>query len=218
MKELENIELEYQKSIQNKKIDLSFEMTIKGLLSKLRSVLDYLANQIASENSSIGKKASFPIYSESSHRFKRFMKEKFPRLEKKNPSLFQKLESIQYYNDPSNNSWMKDLSILDNAYKHVKPIQQKLDNGRVVVQGKGITVIAGEINMGRGGSIIDADGSVLKGPIKLTKDSKSFSVNDGLMVTIVQDEIKFAMVEKSVLPTLHKILSGVKNTIQIFDT
>ncbi|MGI0046334.1 MAG: hypothetical protein ACREBB_03990 [Nitrosotalea sp.] len=107
---LNQIFSERQRSLQTKKIEPKLELLIKNLLENLRSALDYLANQIAKENACNGNKVSFPIYSQTSDKFQQFMKDKFPNLEKKNTELFEKIESIQYYNNQEGNEWMKTTS------------------------------------------------------------------------------------------------------------
>lgn len=218
LKLLDQIILRRQQSLQNKSVDIEFELLVKNFLENLRSALDYLAFQIAEENKCTGKKGSFPILSETSHGFHLFMKNNFPNLEKNNSDLFKKLESVQYYNNTNEREWMKNLKVLVNHYKHVRLKQQKVKNdGGVAVIGDGIRIFAKEINMEKGGQIIDARGNALRGSQKITKDTKTITDNGGLVVaTLHWDDLFFEEINKPMLETITGIITGIQNMMKIF--
>jgi len=110
---------DYELAVESRTVPEFLPVRIKNLCENLRSVLDYLAQEIWE---SFGKKAGrrpkiyFPIES-SRRRFEDRTDRLFPHLRKRAPELFAFLERIQPFPD-SGEEWLARFKHLNNRSKH----------------------------------------------------------------------------------------------------
>ena len=124
VKDLRNIELEYWASLQANEISTNLRISIKNFCENLRSVLDYLANEIREAHCSAAKPSErfyFPIFSDR-NQFESKTKRWFPDLEKNRPDLWNYLEAIQPYH--KGYEWLGYFNKLNNENKHGDLVEQ----------------------------------------------------------------------------------------------
>lgn len=219
--DLNKIKKEYEKSLSDKEISSDLRISIKNCLENIRSSLDYLANQIFKEYcKGENSKIYFPIYSDDKQKFEKFMKKTYSDLDKTNSKIYKTLESLQYYNDPTNNVWMKDLVSLVNGNKHRKlSPQTRVERKQLHLSsgGAGISLGGGSsIKLGSGASI-RLGGKTIYGDQTISVDSSSIHADPGLDVKrTIWVDFKFDELGKSVIPTISKILEGTQGIIDNF--
>ncbi|MBD3362149.1 hypothetical protein GF362_00335 [Candidatus Dojkabacteria bacterium] len=126
-KKLTSIEDLYNKSLKGKDIDPDLQIEIKNLLENLRSCLDYVARDIASDVLSLSdeSKVYFPIVSPDKDKssFEGAISRNLPRLEVKNIAIFNLLESYQPYKEGYD--WLGKFADITSKLKHMELIPQK---------------------------------------------------------------------------------------------
>jgi len=219
--DLDEIKTEYEKSLDDKEISSDLRISIKNCLENIRSSLDYLAHQIFKEYcKGENSKIYFPIYSEDKQKFEKFMKKTYPDLDKTNSKIYKTLESLQYYNDPTNNEWMKDLVSLVNGNKHRKLSPQTRVERKQLRLSSGSTGISlgggASIKLGSGASI-RMGGKTIYGGQTLSAVSPSIRADPGLGVKrTIWVDFKFDELGKSVIPTISKILDVTQAIVDNF--
>lgn len=217
--QLTKIKSEYANTIKKgQAISPSLQIYIKNFLENTRSILDYLANQIFSENCSTKKDdVYFPLYCKDKHAFESFMKKGFTDLETTNISLYSKLESIQYYKDPVNNEWMKDLRLV-NENKHKKLSEQSKQHSN---EGMDIGTTDGTFfRIGKEANLTLSNlslGNVGINHAEFSHDKPAPDIEGLIVRKTIQDEYHFNKLSKPVIPTLERILSGVMKVIKIIE-
>lgn len=119
---LEQIEAEYQRSLDQNEISAELRIDIKNLCENLRSVLDYLAHDIRERFCPNAKgRFYFPILPDRKQ-FEKKVAAWFPDLDTKAPELWKYLESIQSYH--SNRAWLGQFNSVNNDNKHDSLVEQ----------------------------------------------------------------------------------------------
>jgi len=219
--DFEKIKNEYQKSLHDEEISSSLRISIKNCLENIRSSLDFLGYQISEENCpNKNSKIYFPIFFSDKQSFDKFMTKTYPNLKNNNSGLYSQIESIQYYINPSENEWMKDLVILVNENKHRKLTPQtKTQRKQLNISsgGAGISLSGGaSIKLG-GGASIRMGGKTIYGGQTISPDNPFIHADPGLNVERkIWVDFKFDELKKSVLPTLSKIIDGAQKTVDKF--
>lgn len=219
--DFEKIKNEYQKSLQDEEISSSLRISIKNCLENIRSSLDYLGYQISEENCpKNNSKIYFPIFFNDKQSFDKFMTKTYPNLDSNNSKLYSKIESIQYYINPSENEWMKDLVTLVNENKHRKLTPQTRTQRKqlnISSGGAGISLGGGaSIKLG-GGASIRMGGKTIYGGQTISPDNPFIHADPGLNVKrTIWVDFKFDELKKSVLLTITKIVNGVQQTVDEF--
>src|SRR5256885_1535231 len=92
--QLQKIEAEYSKSLEQQKISTSLKLDIKSFFENLKSVLDYLAVEVAEKFCGVtGGKTYFPI-TPNKPSFDGTIKKDFPGLEKASPTVLAIIENV----------------------------------------------------------------------------------------------------------------------------
>lgn len=220
-RDFETIKEEYNKSLHDEKISASLKISIKNCLENLRSVLDYLGKQIYNENNCKGaNRTYFPIFSKDKQSFDKFMQENYPNLDTVDPTIYTKLEDIQFFKNPTENEWMSNLVTLVNENKHEKlSPQTKTERKELSISsgGTGIRLSGGtSIRMGSGTSI-KIGGKTIYGGQTISPDSNFIRADPALDIKkVIWIDFIFDELNKPVIPTLSKIIDGVQKTIDYF--
>lgn len=114
----------YEKCLHQKTISEDLKIDIKNLSGNLRSVLDYIANDIRDihcHHAKIKDRFYFPILPDVDS-FKGKCTEWFPNLQNSCPDLWSYLESIQPYH--KDYQWLGYFNKLNNENKHESLVEQ----------------------------------------------------------------------------------------------
>ena len=123
-RDLAKLEAEYQASLQARSIDAALRVDIKNLFENLRSVLDYLAQDIRAKYcppQKPGERFYFPILPDH-QQFVAKMKQWFPDLESRARPLYDYLGSIQPYQGSF--EWLGQFNRVNNENKHANLLEQ----------------------------------------------------------------------------------------------
>ncbi|MFZ5941801.1 MAG: hypothetical protein ACOYXB_14620 [Bacteroidota bacterium] len=104
---------ELAKSINDECVNV---VLLKNILENLRSVLDYIAIDLATLTGDRNRNIFFP-YGRRQNHFKISIKRNLPKLQEKRPDLFNEIEKIQPF--ISKNNWLVELCELTNSAKHI---------------------------------------------------------------------------------------------------
>ena len=170
---LAEIQGQYEASLEGQKIDSTLPVKIKNLLENLRSPLDYIAREISDAVLGLGSghRTYFPIGCVNVKAFEKHVQINLPGLDKANPSIYTKLESLQSYNATGCRALGK-LSRLVNENKHnqLSPQTRTERRGlRVAFPGGGVidmgpgSSICGTGMISSGGGTINLTGGVVSG-------------------------------------------------------
>ena len=147
----QQIQAEYNSSLQAKSISPTLPVYIKNFLENLRSPLDYLALEISERilNQPKGSKVYFPIACTDQQSFNSHIARNLPNLDKINSQLFFVLESFQAYQNGGCKILPKLASLVNqNKHSHLSP-QTRTESKGLNIQFPG----GGSISMGPGSSI-----------------------------------------------------------------
>ena len=123
-KDIRNIKFEYSASLQANEVSTNLKINIKNFCENLRSVLDYLANEIREVHCQTAKPNNnfyFPIFLDRKQ-FESHIRRWFPDLEKNKPDLWNYLETIQPYH--TGYEWLGYFNKLNNENKHGDLVEQ----------------------------------------------------------------------------------------------
>jgi len=123
-RDLAKIEAEYQASLNARSIEAALRVDIKNLFENLRSVLDYLAQDIRAKYCPSAKPRErfyFPILPDP-QQFVAKMKQWYPALETRSKALYDYLGSIQPYQ--SSFEWLGHFNRVNNENKHANLVEQ----------------------------------------------------------------------------------------------
>ena len=218
--DLEKIEKQYNKALEETTIPSSLQIDIKNYMENLRSALDYIARdiyeqQIAPHRASTGKpeisKIYFP-YGKTENDFKSGVGLSLPELKNVSQDLYNTLETIQPYKIGDN--WLFDFCRTLNEKKHDTLTPQKKEEKR----GLDIDFGGAKIQMGPGSSIsgtgfigTEAGGIHLQGDT-ISGDSPAHRTSGKVKQTIIHwISFKFADTDVEVLPLLKKALTGIED-------
>lgn len=208
------IEKSYDESLHQQDISYKLKVEIKNYLENLRSVLDYLANEINEKYCTTKTKAYFPMYCKDSTRYGKFMERYFPGLKDKNRSLYNLLESYQPY-APKALSVLSSFGILVNENKHEELSPQTKEEKRGLKLdfrgGGGITLLPGASIKGTG-RIISGRSTISLNGDTVSGDSPLSQIPDDITQTvIVWVSFRFDCINEEVLLFLNRILTTVRN-------
>jgi len=98
--------------------DDAFKINIFDFLIHNKSILEYLAHEIAEFSNKKTKRIYFPVADKNTTqlKFEKYVIKKFPGLKNTKPKIYNYLVSIQYFN---NNNWLSEFNELTNYFKHV---------------------------------------------------------------------------------------------------
>jgi hypothetical protein len=136
-KDIGKIEEEYRTSLKATRVSSDLKIEIKHFCEDLRSVLDYLANDIreaSCPNAKPKEKFYFPILPDRK-KFEDKTNEWFPDLGKNNPDLWSYVESVQPYH--TGYKWIDMFNKINNDNKHsnlVEQTQTEIEEIRVTSQ------------------------------------------------------------------------------------
>ncbi len=171
--QLQKIEDEYNKSLNNKAINPKLPAYIKNYLENLRSSLDYLANEICEKIllKTKREKTYFPISCENSKAFAAHIDKYLSGLEVVNKQLYSLLEEFQSYSKSGIQALPK-LSKLVNENKHNQfSPQTRTERKRLIIEfpggssitmGPGCSISGGGI-ISSGGAWISPHGGTISG-------------------------------------------------------
>lgn len=135
-KTLPKITEEYERALDSKTISADLKIDIKEYFEHLRSVLDYLANDIVDKycpTANPNDKLYFPIRQDQIS-FDKAINKSFPDLKTNCKAIYDILEAIQPYKKIEN-FWLTHFNQLNNKHKHERLVPQKrIETKRVNVQ------------------------------------------------------------------------------------
>jgi len=118
------LQAKYEKCLHEKTVSADLKIDIKNLVGNLRSVLDYLANDIRDKHCSLQKSNGrfyFPILPNTVS-FNGQCAKWYPGLQNSCPELWSYLESIQPYQKDC--EWLEHFNKVNNENKHGRLIEQ----------------------------------------------------------------------------------------------
>jgi len=153
--ELEEIRKKYETSLREN-VSPVLRVDIKNFCENLRSVLEYLAQDVRDKYCPTSKgRIYFPIAS-SLAEFKGNMQKWFPDLDKSVPDFWKYLESIQPYNG-ADRIWLGQFNRLNNENKHgslVKQMRNEIKQVKATMQTGGeVAWLPDSVRFGPGVSI-----------------------------------------------------------------
>ena len=213
-KSLERIESSYQISLKDREILPQLKIEIKNYLENLRSVLDYLANEINERYCSKKTKVYFPTSCYNHNAFASYMRRYFPGLQVAKKDIYDKFESFQSY-VPKAPKCLPLFASLVNENKHDRLSPQTRTEKRGLKidfsGGGGITLgpgarITGTGSIISGGHVLDFGGKTISG------DSPAEYVPETIKQTvIIWVGFRFDAIDREALPFLKEIISVVRN-------
>lgn len=203
---LPKIEEEYQESLNEKTVSDDLKLDIQSFIGHLRSVLDYLANDIVEThcpNANPRDRLYFPITSDSAN-FVRVMSRSYPDLSVNCPDLYKFLDSIQPFQNKQN-KWLTKFNKVNNEQKHNDLIEQtRTETKTVKVSGQG----GGSVSWGPGVTF-GSGVSVMGVPID---PRTQMPVRNNMIKTEVTIwvDFKFDGIDVSVIWLLRESLTRIK--------
>ena len=213
--QLEEVIREYKNSLDKKRVEPELKVEIKNLFENLRSVLDYLANEIR-ESSTVNNQGSkifyFPILSDLAS-FEKRMDEWFPGLKNGNPNLYSYLLSIQPFQGQEQ-VWLKQFNDVNNENKHADLIEQTREEQERVdvnhIQGGGLSYNPKLAKFGKGASIF---GSEVDQTTNMPFPNPSIQVKRTLWI-----DFKFDGINVSALVLMQKSLKKIQEIVEQLNT
>jgi len=212
--QLEEITKEYKNSLHKKKIKPELKVDIKNFFENLRSVLDYLANEVR-ESSIVNNAGSkifyFPILPDSAI-FEKCMDKWFPGLKRGNSDLYSYLLSIQPFQGQQQ-IWIKQFNDVNKVNKHGDLVEQiREEQERVDVnhnQRGGLSYNPKLAKFGKGASIF---GSQIDTATNIPVPNPSIQIK-----RIIWIDFKFDDVDVSVLTLMQKSLKEIQEIVRQVD-
>lgn len=210
--QLEDITKEYNNSLHEKQIEPELKIEIKNFFENLRSVLDYLANEVR-ESPTVNNMGSkifyFPILPDLAS-FEQRMEQWFPCLKNGNPDLYAYLLSIQPF---QGQEWLKHFNEVNIGNKHADLVEQtREEQERVDVnhnQGGGLSYNPKLAKFGKGALIF---GSEVDQTTNMPFPNPSIQVKRILWV-----DFKFDGVNVSALALMKKALTEIEKIVGQLD-
>lgn len=145
---LQKINSEYDYSLHSKIVSADLRIDIKDYFSNLRSILDYVANDIVDKycpNANPKKNLYFPIRVDL-NAFVVEMTKSYPDLVANNKTVYDILENLQPFKKEEN-KWLIFFNKLNNENKHERLVAQiRTETKNVTVTGQG----GGSVSWGSG--------------------------------------------------------------------
>ncbi|PIR04177.1 MAG: hypothetical protein COV59_03255 [Candidatus Magasanikbacteria bacterium CG11_big_fil_rev_8_21_14_0_20_39_34] len=209
--QLEEITKEYNNSLHKKQIKPELKVEIKNLFENIRSVLDYLANEIR-ESSVVNNQGSkifyFPILPDLTS-FEKCINKWFPGLKDGNLDLYSYLLSIQPFQGQEQ-MWLKQFNDVNIGNKHVDLIEQTREEQECVdvdhIQGGGLSYNPKLAKFGKGARIF---GSEVDQTTNMPFPNPSIQVKRILWV-----DFKFDSVNISALTLMQKSLKEIQKIVK----
>jgi hypothetical protein len=193
---------------------------IKNMLENMRSILDYLAQDILrSFKTRCGKKIKDKIYfpyGEKKSHFEKSIKDNLPGLNDYMPDVYGIIEGCQGY--VCNNSWLHDLCYLTNDVKHNKLGITRKDT-LIKIQQPGIYVEVPEgSDVTISGNVINGelqDGVVLNrsGDIDVVRNSGGTFISKQSKIIFYGKEIEVVQFFENCLRGLNKLVLDVEGSL-----
>ncbi|PHQ24042.1 hypothetical protein CLH62_18170 [Marinobacter guineae] len=176
---------------------------LKNTLENLRSVLDYLAQDIViklktkPKNGNLSEKVYFP-YGQRENHFNNSVKRNLPPLKEDEPKIYDLLESIQPFKSKDN--WVVDLCSLTNDAKH-NSLSKTESQENTVVEQKGFARIEGGRNVMMVGNYFNG---VRQDDVFIDGDGNANVVrHSGTTLVTTNTRIKFHGKELEIVPFLN---------------
>jgi hypothetical protein len=216
---LNTIEKEYNSIIEkNGEISDDLRIDIKNYFENLYSILQYMAHEIYEKYCPKTKgyhNVYFPITNKNSNKkkFEDLINGYFPNLKNSNLTLYNKLESLQFFYD-SNNEWLLDLNTIVSKNKHEELSYQKKElfkSIELIVDGSKGRINEGGIFRIKEGITLKIGDLLVTGPYKFSTDKPPESFDPRMKLKhLVWIEFSFDLIDESVIPFLRKCLIGIK--------
>jgi len=119
---LANIKKVYDESLEQREIHPFLRIDIKNVMENLRSALDYMAKDIATNIQAAGKNHYFP-FGDNQKNFHNSVDKNLQNLKNKRPDIYCLIENMQPHT--CGNSWLPDLCHIVADKKHDSLVQQE---------------------------------------------------------------------------------------------
>ena len=168
------IESAYNKALGNKEVPFGLKIKIKNFFDNARSILDYLAHDIAEKLNITATKIYFPIVKKNSNiqNYKGFIGRHLPNLQTTNQKLFNYIESLQPYQEKM--GWLADFAEINNNSKHQQLTPQtRIENPSVNISHNNVEIsLTGGASIVTGSNtLISLDGAVIPGGQQISANS-----------------------------------------------
>lgn len=206
-KQIEHIEKEYNNSLHDKEIKPELKVDIKNYFENLRSVLDYLANEIRESsyvNNTVSKIFYFPILPNLTD-FESRMDQWFPQLKQNNKALYDYLLSLQPFQG-ADQVWIQQFNKVNNENKHGDLVEQaREEHERVHVTNNQGDELSWDPKSVKFGSRVATFGAPIDPNTQMPIPSPSIQVKRILWV-----DFQFAGLNVSALALMKKALKEIK--------
>jgi len=213
----------YEQSLREKSIKSELLIEIKNLMENLRSALDFTAYGLFikyGDQTISNPKIYFPYalerQSKSDFQNQNRIEKCIPGLSVSRPDIVTKIESYQYFADPTN-VWLPQFMILCNENKH----QQLTPQERREIKQLKLTSGRTSINLGEGASISMGSGTqirmgrmVIPGGQKFDVNNPPATIGSGTKEIITWVSFHFSSNNQPVIPFLDRCVDGIKKIIE----
>lgn len=185
----DEIENAYNQALQEKEIPSDLKLKIKNFFDDARSILDYLAHDIAEKLNIAPCKIYFPIVRKNGDitSFNGFVGRHLTGLEGLNKALFDYIESIQPYKQGM--SWLADFSEISNNNKHQRLTPQKrTESVRIKSTHAGGGSVAWDPSSVRFGSGVFINGAPVDPATQMPVPTANTTVTKEIWVSFLFDE------------------------------
>jgi len=213
----------YEQSIHEKSIKPELLIEIKNLMENLRSALDFAAHGLFNKYGDQTKSKSkiyFPHATEnqskSDFQNQNRIEKCIPGLSVSRPDIVTKIESYQYFSDPSN-IWLPKFMDLCNENKHQQLTpQERREVKQLKLTSGGTSIILGEgafISMGSG-TQIRMGRMIIPGGQKFNVNNPPVTIGPGTKEIITWISFHFSSNNQPVIPFLKQCVDGIKKIIE----
>jgi len=208
-KDFKVLKVKYEQCLHEKTIPADLKIDIKNLVGNLRSILDYIANDIRDKYCPPMKakeRLYFPILSDEAS-FNNQCAKWYPSLQNSCPDLWAFLESIQPYHQ--GNEWLGHFNRINNEHKHENLVEQtRTETKRINVEFSGGNV-SWDPNAVKFGSGVRIGDVPINPYTQMPVPSSSQTVK---VITWV--DFRFDGINVSALALLKSSLEGISNIVQ----
>jgi len=191
------------------KADKLNKVIVKNTLENLRSILDYLAQDVLSDlekkvTTKLPEKNYFP-YGQKENHFKNSIKRNLPSIKEFSPNIYICLENIQPFK--SKNNWLVDLCELTNEAKH-NNLTKTQTHKTMSVNQPGLINIQGASNITLSNNRING---VLQDELVIENgEMKSFTSNAGNTIVTQNNKILFHGKQIEIIPFIEHCTNEIK--------
>jgi len=221
--QFDKIKKVYEQSLREKSIKSELLIDIKNLMENLRSALDFTAHGLFikyGDQAISNPKIYFPYalekQSKSDFQNQKRVEKCIPGLSVSRPDIVIKIESYQYFSDPTN-VWLPQFMNLcnENKHQHLTPQERreikqlKLTSGTTSISlGEGTSISMGsgtQIRMGK---------MVIPGGQKIDVNNPPATIGSGTKEIITWVSFHFSSNNQPVIPFLERCINGIKKIIE----